>query len=375
MSLPESCKHSIRKIRPYVQGKPLEEVQRELGLTDVVKLASNENPLGPSPGAVAAMVEALQQCNLYPDGSNHRLKERLAGVLGVTPDQLVMGAGSSTVLRLIAEAFLMPGDEVMYADPSFIMYEWITHLAGATPVVVPVDGEHRHDLPAMAAAVTPRTKVIIVCNPNNPTGTTATQAELDAFLAAVPPSVLVVIDEAYYEYAAGPGHPDGLEYIRQDRNLLVLRSFSKIHGLAGLRVGYGVGQPPVIAALRRVREPFNVSIVAQAAALAALADHAHVARSRAVNELGKEILYAGISRLGLPFIPTAANFLMVRTPGEDQAVFEALLRQGVIIRPGRTFAMPGWIRVTIGTEEQNRRFLAALESTLSSSSATGQSAG
>ncbi|HYG60041.1 MAG TPA: histidinol-phosphate transaminase [Symbiobacteriaceae bacterium] len=366
MSLPETCKDSIRKIRPYSQGKPLEEVQRELGITDIVKLASNENPLGPSPKAVAAMTAAMQECNLYPDGANYRLKQQLAEALGVTADNVVFGAGSSTVLRLIAEAFLAPGDEVVYADPSFILYEIITHLGGATPVIVPLDAEHRHNLPAMAAAITPKTKVVIVCNPNNPTGTTVTQAEMDAFLSKVPPHVLVVLDEAYFEYACGPDHIDGLAYVKAGRNVLVLRSFSKIYGLAGLRVGYGIGQPDVVAALRRVREPFNVNLVAQAAALAAIADHDHVARSRAVNDLGKMILYAGVERLGLPYIPTAGNFFMIQTGGDDAAMFQALMAQGVIVRPGRTFAMPGWIRVSIGTEEQNRRFLAALETVFAS---------
>ncbi|HYF93045.1 MAG TPA: histidinol-phosphate transaminase [Symbiobacteriaceae bacterium] len=375
MSLPETSRESIRKIRPYAQGKPIEEVQRELGLTDIVKLASNENPLGPSPRAVSAMGQAMLECHLYPDGANFRLKEKLAQALDVTAEQVVFGAGSSTVLRLIAEAFLTPGDEVVYADPSFIMYEIITHLGGATPVVVPVDAQYRHDLPAMAAAVTPRTKVVFVCNPNNPTGTTVTKAEMDAFLAAVPPSVLVVLDEAYFEYAAGPGHIDGLDYVKAGRNVLVLRSFSKIFGLAGLRVGYGIGEPSVVAALRRVREPFNVSIVAQAAALAAISDRDHVDRSRAVNTLGLQMLYAGVSRLGLPHIPSAANFFMVRVPGDDGAMFQALMQQGVIVRPGRTFAMPGWLRVTVGTEEQNRRFLAALEKALADQAAAPGQAG
>lgn len=372
MSLPEICKESINRIRPYSQGKPLEEVQRELGITDIVKLASNENPLGPSPRAVTAMTAAVQECNLYPDGGNFRLKERLAGVLNVAPENVVFGAGSSTILRLIADAFLTPGDEVVYADPSFILYEIITHVGGATPVVVPLDAEHRHDLKAMAAAVTPRTKVVMVCNPNNPTGTTVTKDEFDAFLAAVPPHVVVVLDEAYYEYAAGPTHIDGVEYVKAGRNVLVLRTFSKISGLAGLRVGYGIGQPGVVAALRRVREPFNVNLVAQAAAMAAMTDQEHIARSRAVNDLGKAILYAGAERLGLPYIPTEANFVMIKTPGDDGAMFQALMAQGVIVRPGRTFAMPGWIRVTIGTEEQNRRFLTALETVLSRMAEAGQ---
>lgn len=372
LSLPTTCKDSISKIRPYSQGKPLEEVQRELGITDIVKLASNENPLGPSPRSVAAMAEALKESNLYPDGSNYRLKAQLAQTLGVAADNIVFGAGSSTVLRLIAEAFLTPGDEVVYADPSFIMYEIITHLGGATPVVVPVDAQYRHDLPAMVKAITPRTKVLFVCNPNNPTGTTVTKAEFDAFLAQVPAHVLVVLDEAYFEYACGPDHIDGLDYVTAGKNVLVLRSFSKIYGLAGLRVGYGVGQPPVVTALRRVREPFNVSAIAQAAALAALSDRDHVGKSRAVNDLGKAILYAGAERLGLPYIPTAGNFVMIQTGGDDAAMFQALMKEGVIVRPGRTFAMPGWIRVSIGTEEQNRRFLTALETVLSRAAAEGK---
>ncbi|HEY3368956.1 MAG TPA: histidinol-phosphate transaminase [Symbiobacteriaceae bacterium] len=369
MDLPEISKASIRKIRPYVQGKPIEEVQRELGLTDIVKLASNENPLGPSARAVAAMAESMLECHLYPDGSNYRLKEQMAHMLDLTPDHLVFGAGSTTIIRLIAEAFLAPGDEVIYANPSFIMYEFVTHLAGATPVAVPLDAQYRHDLPAMAAAITPRTKVIIICNPNNPTGTTVSKADLDTFLATVPEHVLVVLDEAYYEYAAGPDFPDGLDYVKAGRNILVLRTFSKIHGLAGLRVGYGAGHPAIIEALRRVKEPFNVNVMAQAAALAALADAEHVNRSRAVNDLGKEILYAGLKLRGLAYIPTMGNFLMVHTPADDAVMFQGLMAQGVIVRPGRAFAMPGWVRVSIGTEAQNRRFLDALDQALAGQSA------
>lgn len=360
MELPAQIRESIRKIRPYQQGKPIEEVQRELGLEDVVKLASNENPLGPSPAAVQAMTQALLESHIYPDGSNYRLKEKLAGALGLAPENIVFGAGSSTVLRLIAEAFLTPGDEIVYADPSFILYEFVAHVAGATPVVVPLTADHRHDLPAMARAVTDKTRAVVICNPNNPTGTTVTRAEFEAFLAEVPPHLLVVMDEAYFEYARGPEHVDGLEYLKAGRNVLVLRSFSKIYGLAGLRVGYGVGRSDVVAALRRVREPFNVNSVAQAAVMAALTDDAHVRRSREVNDLGREALYAGARELGLEYIPSAANFVMIRCPADDQLLYQALLEQGVVVRPGRAFAMPGWLRVTIGTPEQNRRFLEAL---------------
>ncbi len=362
MSLPmqPGARESIQRIRPYQQGKPIEEVQRELGLAEVIKLASNENPLGPSPRAIEAMTRTLAEVNLYPDGGNYRLKAGVAEVLEVSPDNIVFGAGSSTVLRLLADAFLGPGDEVVYAHPSFILYEFLTHLGGATPITVPLNAVHGHNLPAMAAAVTPHTKIVIICNPNNPTGTAVSRAELDAFMAQVPDSVLVVLDEAYFEYATGGDYPDGIDYLRAGRNVLVLRTFSKAHGLAGLRVGYGVGRPDIIGALRRVREPFNVNAVAQAAALAALGDQEHLARGRAVNDEGKAMLYAGMEALKLPYIPTAANFFMFKCPVDDAALYQAILAQGVVVRPGRAFAMPGWLRVTIGTVEQNRRFLAAL---------------
>jgi len=360
-----SPRDSISRIRPYQQGKPIEEVQRELGLAEVIKLASNENPLGPSPHALAAMMQTIADVNLYPDGGNFQLKAGVAEWLGVEPAQLVFGAGSSTVLRLLGDAFLGPADEVVYAHPSFILYEYLTHLGGATPIAVPLDDQHRHDLPAMAAAITARTKIVIICNPNNPTGTAVTRTEMDAFMAQVPHHVLVVLDEAYFEYAIGGEYPDGLDYLRAGHNVLVLRTFSKAHGLAGLRVGYGVGRPDVVAALRRVREPFNVSGMAQAAALAALRDQEHLVRGRQVNDQGKAYLYAGMEALKLPYIQTSANFFMFQCPVDDVALYQAILAQGVVVRPGRAFGMPGWLRVTIGTDEQNRRFMAALSKAVS----------
>ncbi len=355
-----SFRETILKITPYVQGKSIDEVRRELGLEEIVKLASNENPLGPSPRAVAAAALAMREANLYPDGSNYRLKQSLGRRLGLEPERFIFGSGSSAVLKMIAETFFLPGDEVVFADPSFILYAFCAHLMGAKPVAVPVRPDYGHDLEAMAAAISPRTKALIVCNPNNPTGNMVTAAELDAFMARVPPHVLVVLDEAYCEYVTDPDYPDSLKHLRAGANAIVLRTLSKIYGLAGLRVGYGIGQPRTIELLHRVQEPFMVGTVTQAAVLGALEDEDHVRRSREVNEAGKAQLYRGAAQLGLRCIPAYGNFIAIECQADDRQVSQRLLERGVVVRPGGLLGMPGWIRVSIGTPEQNAAFLSAL---------------
>jgi len=364
--LSTSHRTAIDRITPYSPGKPIEEVARELGLdpTTIIKLASNENPLGPSPCAVAAIREHLSEIRLYPDSDSFSLRQALAAHLDVQADQVIVGRGSDEVMHFLATAFLQDGDEVVMGDPPFSMYEISTLLMGAVPVKVPLR-EFAHDLPAMAAAITPRTKLVYIANPHNPTGAMNATAEIEAFLAVVPTHVLVVLDEAYYEYVTRADYPQSLAYVRQGCNVLVMRTFSKIYALAGLRIGYGIcGRPEVMQALNQVREPFNVANLAQYAAIASLHDPAQITRSRATNEDGKAFLYAAFARLGLPCVPTESNFILVDVKQPCRDVFGKLLREGVIVRTGDIFGYPTMIRVTIGTAEENTRFITSLERVL-----------
>jgi histidinol-phosphate aminotransferase len=354
---------NILRLKPYVPGKPIEEVQREYGLTDIVKLASNENPLGPSARAVAAMREAAAHVALYPDASCYRLTQALAVHWRVAPENLILGNGSDEIIQFIGMAFLEPGDEVLTATPSFVRYEAAATLNNASLIEVPLR-DFRFDLPAMAERLSPRTRVVFIANPNNPTGTIVMRTELERFLDRVPARALVVMDEAYFEYADAPEYPDGWEYVRQGRNVVVLRTFSKIYGLAGLRVGYGMARPELIRYLHQVREPFNVNSLAQAAAIASLEDPEQVERSRQVNREGKAALTTAFDAMGLPHVPTEANFVLVDVKRNCREVFEGLLRRGVIVRTGDIFALPTHLRVTIGTAEQNERLLQALRGVL-----------
>ncbi|MCS6859529.1 MAG: histidinol-phosphate transaminase [Abditibacteriales bacterium] len=354
---------NITRLKPYRPGKPIDEVKRELGLTDVVKMASNENVLGPSPKAIAAMQRAAAEVWLYPDAECFDLKQALAKKFGYKPENFAIGTGSDEILHLIALAYFNAGDEVVFATPSFVVYESQVHLMDGVPRAVPL--QHlKHDLAAMRAAVNAKTKAVFICNPNNPTGTYNTQAEVDAFMDGLPDHVLVVFDEAYYEYVEAADYPRSLRYIEEGRNVIVLRTFSKIYALAGARIGYGIAQEEIIAQLNRVREPFNVNSIAQAGAIASLDDDEQVERTRRMNREGKRYLYAELDKLGLPYAPTEANFIFVDTQRDAQEVFHALLRQGVIVRTGDIFGLPTFIRVTIGTREMNERFIAALKKVL-----------
>jgi len=346
----------IASLSPYVPGKPIEELQRELGLTRVIKLASNENPLGSSPKALTALYEGKSALHRYPDGGAFRLREALANHWKVTLDHVILGNGSDEILGLLARTFLAPGDEAVMADQTFVIYKMEVTAAHGKPVVVPLK-QWRHDLPAMAAAVTDRTRLLFLCNPNNPTGTMVTAEEVELLLSRVPAHVVLVFDEAYFEYVRSQQFPDSMAYVRQGRNVIVLRTFSKIYGLAGLRIGYGVATAEIISFLNRVRPPFNANSLAQRAALAALGDEEHVARSRTVNEAGARQIVNGLSSLGLTPIPSEANFVYVDVGRDGRAVFEALLREGIIIR----HIQGPMVRVTIGLEEENREFLAALK--------------
>lgn len=364
-SVYELARPSIFGIKPYVPGKPIEEVERELGLKyeEIIKLASNENPLGPSPRAVAALQEAVATLNLYPDSNCFNLKNVLAARLGVGFENLIIGNGSDELLKLIAEAFLNPGEEVIYGVPSFVEYEFVTRVMGGVIVEVPLKNL-TYDLEAMADKITSRTKLIFVCNPNNPTGTIVTRGEVEEFLSRVPEEVIVVFDEAYYEYVDAEDYPQTIEYVRQGRRVIVLRTFSKIYGLAGLRIGYGIAPAEIIECLMRVREPFNVNTLAQVAARAALEDEEHLDRSRRVNREGKEYWYRELKNMGLEFAPTQGNFMFIRVGVSGQEVTERLMRRGIIVRPAGIFGFSEYIRVTMGTPEQNERFISNLREVL-----------
>ena len=354
----------IETIKAYQGGKPIEEVKRELGISDIIKLASNENPLGPSPLAQQAIKEISTQVHFYPDGNAFYLKADLAKHLNVTEDHLILTNGSNEVLQLVGETYLGPGDEVIYAEGAFVVYGLVATVTGATPVVVPMQNDTHH-LTAMADAITDKTKTIFIANPNNPTGTMVTAKETAHFMAQVPEDVLVVFDEAYYEYVTHPDYPHTLPYVMDGRNFIITRTFSKIYGLAGLRIGYGIAPPPVIATMNPVRQPFNCNAVAQAAARAAITDTEYVKESQMLNEQGKVFLYNAFDDLGLRYIKTEGNFIMVfvNQPGADMA--EAMMKKGVIVRAMTSYGYPDAIRVTIGKQKENERFLQALSSIIS----------
>lgn len=345
----------IASLSPYVPGKPIEELQREMGLARVIKLASNENPLGPSPKALAVLSEGAAMLHRYPDGGAFRLREALADRWKVTTDHIILGNGSDEILGMLARSFLSPGDEAVMADHTFVIYKMEVIAAHGKAVTVPLK-QWRHDLTAMAEAVTPRTKLLFVCNPNNPTGTMVSADEVARLMTRVPEHVIVVFDEAYYEYVRSSNFPDSMAYVKQGRNVIVLRTFSKIYGLAGLRIGYGVTTPEITNVLNRVRPPFNANSIAQRAALAALGDDEHVARSRAVNQAGMEQVVKGLAAMGFSPIPSEANFVFLDVGRDGKRVFDALLRQGIIVR----HIEGNMVRVTIGQPEENEAFLTAL---------------
>jgi histidinol-phosphate aminotransferase len=360
-------KQSVTKLRPYVPGKPIDEVKRELGLPDdftIYKLASNENVLGPSPKAVEAMARVAPDVWLYPDDTCFDLKNELAKFWDVTPEHLIIGNGSDEVIHFLALSLLDAGDEVIFADPSFVQYKAAAMLADCAYHAVPLTEDYRHDLRAMRAAVNENTKLIFIANPNNPTGTTVTRQELDELLDGLPPRVVVVLDQAYYEYVEDENSPNGLDYVREGHNVVVLQTFSKAYALAGLRVGYGLARPELIGYLQQVRGPFNVNMLAQAAAIASLNDAEQVTKAQALNQEGKAQLYAAFEEMGLGYVPTEANFVLVDCGRDTKALMNDLLRHGVIVRTFAPHALPTWIRVTIGTREMNERFISALRAVL-----------
>ena len=350
----------VRRIARYVPGKPVEELARELDLdpATIVKLASNENPRGPSPKALAAIASAAAELTRYPDGNGFVLKAALAARFAISADAIVLGNGSNDVLELVTQAFLRPGDHAVYAQHAFAVYPLATQARGATGIEVKAK-DYGHDLHAMRAAITPRTRVVFIANPNNPTGTWHSPAAIRAFVAAVPRDVIVVLDEAYNEFLEPHQDAHATQWLAEFPHLIVSRSFSKAYGLAALRVGYGVMDPAIADLLNRVRQPFNVNALAQAAAVAALSDTAYVEESRRLNREGMQRLGAGLRDLGLTALPSHGNFVLVKVGGASR-VHASLLRQGVIVRPVANYGLPEWLRVTIGLPSENERFLAAL---------------
>jgi histidinol-phosphate aminotransferase len=360
---------AVQEIAPYVIGKPIAELQRELGGSDIVKLASNENPLGPSPLAIRAMQQALTDVWLYPDGSGHDLKAALAKHHGVALNQITLGNGSNDLLVLLAEAFLAPHNNAVISQYAFAIYALAVQATGAKSKIVPAySAAHKmafgHDLDAMAAAIDSTTRLVYIANPNNPTGTWVDQASLQGFLRRVPDTVIVAIDEAYFEYSQRVSCPDATQWLSSHPNVVVLRTFSKAHALAGVRVGYCISHADVADMLNRVRQPFNVSIPALVGAEAALTDAAQPVRAAKLVEEGLLQLHAALPKLGVKLYPSAGNFVLVDVGPSGTEIYERLLRQGVIVRPVAGYGLPRCVRITIGTAEQNRRLIAALESVL-----------
>ncbi len=377
----------VSKIKPYVPGKPIQELERELGIKGSIKLASNENPLGASKKVVEALKEFLHnghELSRYPDGNGYYLKNALSKKLstplnplesphppftkggqggityrGVSPDEIILGNGSNELIDIAVRTFMCKRDEALMATPSFVVYSMAVQSVGGTVVEAPLT-DYRHDLMTMADAITERTKIVFIANPNNPTGAINKKDEFSRFMENVPEGVLVVMDEAYYEYVRDSEYPDTFRYFMEGRDILILRTFSKAYGLAGLRIGYGIARKDIIEEMNKIREPFNTNTMAQQAALNALADEEHLEKSIELNEQGKEFLYKELDSIGIPYVPTEANFIYMPLNMESRIIYEALLRMGVIVRP----VGPKEIRVTIGLPEENKRFIEALKTVM-----------
>lgn len=354
---------TLETISPYQPGKPIDDVKRELGLSKVIKLASNENPLGCSPKAVEAVTASMMTPSLYPDGNCTDLRNSLSKKFNVKPEQLIFGAGSNEIVAFLGETFINPGDESVMAVPTFPWYETAVKMMDGVAIEIPLKN-HFHDLETMLSKINEKTKIVWLCNPNNPTGTMYTANEQEDFIKKVPSNVVIVLDEAYYEYVDNKDYPDSIPLLEKYPNIIILRTFSKVYGLASLRIGYGIASEELIGYLNRIRPPFNVNTAAQVAALASLSDSEFLAKTLKNNDAGKKFLYNAFEEMGLEYIPTECNFVMVDTKKESIEVFNKLLAKGVIVRPGKGFRMPTWQRVTIGTPEENAEFIAALKQVL-----------
>jgi len=370
----ELARPSVQRIVPYSPGKPTREVQEELGPIEVVKLASNENPLGPSPLAVQAMCEAAAAAHIYPDPVCAELTAALAEKWDTDPEGILIGRGSDEIIHMLGLAFVGPGDEIIYSDPPFALYPLTTDLMDGVSVRIPAR-DFTHDLEAFAEAITARTRLIFVCNPYNPTGTIVTAEQVERLMQRVPDTCIVVFDEAYFEYVESPDFPRSLDYVREGRRVAVLRTFSKIYGLAGLRVGYGMTTAEIAGPLKQVRAPFNVASIAEAAALASLRDPEHALRSARVVSEGREYLYGELRRLGLSYVPSEANFVFFDAGVDSRWAFDELMRRGVTVRTGDIFGYPTYLRVTVGTAEENATFVGALEEALRAQGSRADSGG
>ena len=355
---------TIESLEPYRPGKPISEVKRELGLTDIVKLASNENPLGCSPKAVRAIIEWTKDIALYPDGNCTELRNALASRFSLSPSRFLFGAGTDQILEIIAQTYINSGDNTIMGWPSFSRYEAVTRIMDGTAIKVTLTGDYRLDLKAFLDAIDDKTRIIWICNPNNPTGTIITEQEQREFLKRVPDNLLVVLDEAYHEYVQDANYPRSIQLLDEYDNIIILRTFSKIYGLAGLRVGYAISNENIISYLNRVRGPFNVNAAAQVAAVASLEDREFVEDSIRINQEGKQYLYRAFDDMGLEYIPTHGNFIMVNVKKDSVQVFRDLLLKGVIVRSGDIFDMDNWLRITVGTPEQNATLINALKTVL-----------
>lgn len=359
----------IEELVPYPPGKPIEELERELGITGIVKMASNENPLGPSPLALKAISGALAGINRYPDGGSYYLRRRLSQVLSVPMEQIITANGSNEIIELLIRTFLASGEEVIMGEPSFAVYPLVTKAGGGVSVKVPLKGM-TIDLPAMREAVTDKTRIVFIANPNNPTGTMVRGDALDDFIKSMPDDVIICLDEAYKEYVSDEKYPDTLSYLDGKRLVIILRTFSKIYGLSGLRAGYGLAPAQMIDYLNRVRQPFNMNSLAQTAALAAIDDRAHVEKSREVNAEGLKYLYKELDAMGLEFVPTEANFFLIKV-GRGAEVYKALLNKGLIVRPMESYGLGEYIRLTVGLPAENERFIDSLREVLGNPASRG----
>jgi len=356
-------RRGLEGLVPYEPGRPISVVEKELGIEEAIKLASNESPYKPFPTVIEAMQRAVLDVNRYPDGGCTFLREKLADKHGVSPSMIMVGSGSNELLRLLANVLLNPEDEAVMANPSFIVYPTVVKLMNATPVEVPLK-DYRHGLQSMAGAVTERTKIVFICNPNNPTGTIVTRDEVEAFMAKIPQDVVVVMDEAYYELVRDRDYPDGIDYINGERPVVVFRTFSKVYGLAGCRIGYGIAPEFLVQAVNKVREPFNVGTVAQVGAFVSLDCTAEVEERSLLNDEGLRYFYEEFTRLGLDYVPSHANFVLLDVGTDGRAISNELMKKGVIVRSGDIFGYPQHIRVSVGTPEENARFTGELENVL-----------
>jgi histidinol-phosphate aminotransferase len=364
VALKDLVKENVYRVAPYVPGRPIELVERELGVKNALKFASNENPLGPSPLAIKALAENALVLNRYPDGSSYFLRERLSRHVGFPMEQIVVGNGSNELIELVCHLFAGVGDEVVIGDPSFPMYKIAIDLMGATPVMVPLKN-HKFDMAAMAKAVTPKTRVVFICTPNNPTGTIVKERDVRKFMDAIPPTVVVVFDEAYREYVRDREYADSFKLLREGRLVITLRTFSKIYALAGLRIGYGIASEEMIFLLNTVRLPFNVSTAAQVAAKASLDDESQVTRSVRVNSEGMAFFEEKLTGLGLDMVDSEANFFLVDLKVECKAACHELEKKGLIVRPMGPFGLPDtFVRITVGTQKENERLLEGLKEVL-----------